>query len=253
MAGAEVPVVLVHGGGHGAWCWALLLPLLTTPSIAVDLAPASIRGGPGRHELPAALAEVTIADWAGTVLDAATAAGFDRFVLVGHSLGGLTICEVARRAPERVAHLVFVSALVPPEGRNGVDALPPAFIERVACGLTDALVVELFCTGMDAARTQFVLDHVGTDAAQVMLEPVRRQGIPASLPKTYVRLLRDAALPLAAQDASIGALRAVPGGTVAVVELDTGHNVMISDPDALAAVVNDVARDRARPRGPELT
>jgi len=36
--------------------------------------------------------------------------------LVGHSLGGVTITETAWRHPERVAHLVYVGALVPGPG-----------------------------------------------------------------------------------------------------------------------------------------
>jgi pimeloyl-ACP methyl ester carboxylesterase len=54
-----------------------------------------------------------------------------------------------------------------------------------------------------------------------------------------VRLARDQGLPPAAQDASIARLREL--APVTVVELDTGHDVMISDPPALAAVLDEVA------------
>ena len=60
------------------------------------------------------------------------AAGYDRFVLVGHSMAGLTIPEVARRAPERVAHLVFLSCSVPPEGGSIVDILTGAASRRAS-------------------------------------------------------------------------------------------------------------------------
>jgi len=235
-----MPIVLVHGGGHGAWCWEPLLPFLAGPTIAVDLPPTSIRGGAGRNEIPPGLDEIRLADFADAVLDAADAAAFDRFVLVGHSLAGLTICEVARRRPERVAHLVFVSALVPPEGMNAVDAMPPELIERVASGLSEEIIVDMFCSDLDAAQTQFVLDHVGGEVMQVMIDPVTRMGMPAELPKTYVQLLQDHALPPAAQRQSIAALEAVPGGRVEVIELDSGHNVMISHPGALGAVVKGI-------------
>jgi len=231
------PVVLVHGGGHGAWCWEPLLPLLDQPARAVDLPPHSIRGGPARFDNPPGIEAVTLADWAAEVLAVADDAGFERFVLVGHSLAGLTLGEVARRAPERVAQLVFVSAHVPPQGETALAALPAEMMERMAGGLTDEIVTEMFCSDMDDAQTRFVLDHVGTEAIQVMLEPVDRAGIPPSVAITYVRLLRDRALAPTAQDASIAALRAVPGGPVDVVDLDTGHNVMISRPDALAPVI----------------
>ena len=237
---ADLPIVFVHGGGHGAWCWAPMLPAFGDRAIAIDLPPVSIRGGPGRNELPPGAGELTLADWAGAVLAGADDAGFARFVLVGHSLGGLTICEVARRAPERVAHLVFVSALVPPDGSNAVQAMAPEIMERVANGMTEPILVDMFCSDLDDAQTRLVLDNAGTEAAQVMVEPVDRSGIPPELPKTYVRLTDDHALPTKAQDASIAALRAVPGGTVKVVELDSGHNVMISRPADLTAIVQAV-------------
>jgi pimeloyl-ACP methyl ester carboxylesterase len=240
MATSEVPIVLVHGGGHGAWCWAPTLGLLDGSVIAVDLPPVSIRGGPGRNEMPEGIDELTVADWADSVLAAADGAGFDRFVLVGHSLAGLTIGEVARVRPDRVAHLVFVSALAPRQGENALSAMAPEMMERVSGGLTDEVVAELFCNDMDATQTQFVLDRFGTDAAQVMLEPIDRVGIPPELPKTYVRLARDQALTPAAQEASIAALRAVPGGTVDIKDIDSGHNVMISHPAELARVIQDL-------------
>jgi len=232
------PIVLVHGGAHGAWCWAPLVPLLRVPTIAVDLPPESMRNGPDRFTVPPGTDALTLADWAQAVVNAADRAGMSRFVLVGHSLGGLTLTEVARTAPGRVAHLVFVSAVVPAEGRNVVDTLPPQMIARMGSGLTEDLVREMFCNDMDEAQTNFVLDNVGGEVPQIMVEPVTRAGLPSTLPKTYVRLARDQGLPPAAQDASIAAL----GTGVDVVALDTGHNVMISRPDLLAPVLNGIAK-----------
>ena len=87
------PVVLVHGGMHGSWCWDTVRPFLASPTVAVDL--------PGRGTRPADLASVTLDDSVAAVLDDAERAGFERFVLVGHSLGGVTITETAVRHPER--------------------------------------------------------------------------------------------------------------------------------------------------------
>ena len=100
--------MFVHGGHHDKSCWQLLLPLMELPSIAVDL--------PGRGARPSNGEAITYTMCAEAVLADADAAGFDRFPLVGHSMGGLTISRTALEAPERVAHLVYVGALVPPVG-----------------------------------------------------------------------------------------------------------------------------------------
>ena len=236
----SVPLVLVHGGGHGAWCWAPTVAELTADTVAVDLPPVSIRGGPGRHQEVPECGALTLADWAAAVLDATTAAGWDRFVLAGHSLGGATIAEVARRAPARVARLVYVSAVVPAEGGTVLDMLPAPLLERFAGGLTDDAIREMFCTGMDEDQTRFVLDHVGTEVVGVLTEAVSRRGTPRAMPVTFLRLARDNALPPTTQDACIDRLRGEVD-LVEVIELDAGHDVMISAPAVLAAVLDQMA------------
>lgn len=43
-------------------------------------------------------------------------------VLVGHSYSGIVAGQVADRAPDRVAHTVFVEAFLPHDGRSMLDA-----------------------------------------------------------------------------------------------------------------------------------
>lgn len=235
-----LPLVLVHGGGHGAWCWEPTLALLASPTLAVDLPPVSVRGGPGRYDQDPALDTLTLSDWADCVLEAATSTGWERFVLAGHSLGGATIAEVTRRAPERVAHVVYVSAVVPEEGGTILDMLPPEIFERTARGLTDDVVRAMFCTDMNEEQVRFVLAHVGTEVLGVLTEPVSRAGTPSAMPATFVRLAQDNALPPATQDGCIARLGA-DVDMVDVIEIDTGHDAMISSPAELAAVFDVIA------------
>lgn len=257
-----LPLVLVHGGAHGAWCWAPTLDLLDAAALAVDLPPKALRGVPAPERIPDDLLSITLDDFATSALADVDAAGIDRFVLVGHSMGGLTVAEMARRASDRVAHLVFVSCMVPKEGGLVADAVPShsqdALRETMqendgalppaegAVGLGEDQLRLMFCNDMDEAQTRFVLDHVGTEAFGVFAEHVSRVGIPPTLPKTYLRLLRDQALTPDDQDRAIAALQDSPGGDVAVLELDAGHNVMISAPHLLAPVLDGLAA-RAAP------
>lgn len=254
----SLPVVLVHGGGHGAWCWSRVLDRLAAPARAVDLPPVAVRGGPGRFlDLPE-LRTLTVADFADAVIADADAAGYERFVLVGHSLAGVTIPEVARRAPDRVGHLVFLSCTVPAEGGSTLgrlhDDLAAMARENLAAslarpptgaptppGLDDAMLRAMFGTDLDDEAMQLVLDHFGHEVMGIIDEPVSRVGVPATIPKTWIRLLRDATLSVADQDASIGYLEASPGGRVAVVDLDTGHDAMLSRPAEVAVIVDGIA------------
>jgi pimeloyl-ACP methyl ester carboxylesterase len=250
------PLLLVHGGGCGAWCWERMLPHLESGAVAVDLPPRTVRGRKATEADVPELSTLTLADFATSVLADADAAGYERFVLVGHSLGGLTISEVARRVPDRVAALVYVSCMVPPEGGSSVDALPDgvreyartALAEAMAGGpnpiggLDDLMAREMFCNDMDEEQTRFVLDYIGTEVAAVMAEAISRQGVPPTTPKTYVKLLRDQSLPPNHQDILIANLQASPGGSVDVVELDAGHMAMVSRPRELAEILDRVAK-----------
>ncbi len=110
------PFVLVHGAWHSSACWRPLVDELESRgerAVAVDL-PA---------EDPAA----TLDDYVQAVVDGAAA--FDEpVVVVGHSLGGMTIPLVPARRP--VAGLVFVAAILPIPGQQTGEALgPEAFTE----------------------------------------------------------------------------------------------------------------------------
>lgn len=250
-----LPLLLVHGGAHGAWCWQPTQELLRSQSVAVDLPPRAIRGVTTEVAPPPETARIGIADFADTVLDEADAGGLERFVLVGHSMGGLTIAEVARRAPARVAHLVFVSCIVPPEGGTLVDTLPESVRDMtraalartragdfsLGLGMGDDVKRAMFCNDMDGEQTRFVLEHCGHECPTPFTESVTRDGIPPELPKTYVRLARDQALSPADQDAQIGSLLESPGGMLSIVDLDTGHDVMISAPARLAEILDHIA------------
>lgn len=201
------------------------------------------------------LRTLTIGDFADSLVQDVDAAGFERFVLVGHSMGGLTISEVAGRVPDRVEHLVYVSCMVPPEGGSAIEALPADLqaMTRDAVeearrgganpigGLDEETIRLMFCNDMDEEQTRFVLDRTGTEAAVVLAEPVTRTGVPAGLPKTFVKLLQDQSLPPDHQDVLVQNLRDSPGGDVDVVTIDAGHDVMISRPKELADVLNRIA------------
>lgn len=100
---------LVHGGQHGAWCWAFVIPELARrghDAVAVDLPVGDAAAGAARY------AEV--------VESSLRESGAD-VVLVGHSLGGLTIPIVASLRPVR--RLVFLCAAYPEPGRSHFESL----------------------------------------------------------------------------------------------------------------------------------
>jgi pimeloyl-ACP methyl ester carboxylesterase len=95
---------LVHGGGHGGWCWEELVPELERrghDAVTPDLPFEDERGG----------ARV----WADTVVSAIDSAMASDVVVVGHSMGGMCVPLVATSRP--VKRMVFLGAMVPAPGR----------------------------------------------------------------------------------------------------------------------------------------
>jgi pimeloyl-ACP methyl ester carboxylesterase len=238
--------VLVHGGGFGASCWDLLTPQLAGPVIAVDL--------PGRGQRPADLTAVTIADFVAAVVDEIVGTDQHDVVLVGHSLAGVTLPGVVGAVPGRLRHVVFVSAAVPPDGGRVIDTLDPGMREYAEQAGADAgasgtldpeLAAAVFCNDMDAVLTQYTIDRLVPEASRVIFEPVSLAGMRAPVPRTYVGLSRDAIVEPRRQEEMVANLRSIEGGEppvapLATVEIDAGHMVMISRPEALAEFLRSV-------------
>ncbi len=232
--------LLVHGGAHTGACWSRLLPHLDAPAIAIDL--------PGRGARPAPLLDLRVDDWVDAIVEETLALAPEPVVLVGHSLAGMSLPRVAARVPERLAHLVFVSCTVPPEGRTPVDMLEPEIralarqqeAQPEPSVLPEAAARAMFCTDMDEEQTRFALAGLVPEAPGPIHEPSRLAGLAKGVPMTWVRLLRDAVVARDRQDFYVETIRAI--APIDVVDLDAAHNAMISRPESLARILNGIGR-----------
>jgi pimeloyl-ACP methyl ester carboxylesterase len=104
--------VLVHGAWHAAWHWHLVWDELAARGhtvVTMDLPSEDRQAGATRY------AEVVT----GALRDAGAVG--EPLVLVGHSLGGLTVPVVATMVP--VHRMVFIAALLPTPGRSYDEVL----------------------------------------------------------------------------------------------------------------------------------
>jgi hypothetical protein len=68
---------------------------------------------------------MTIADSVDSLLGDIESAGLEDIVIVGHSIGGMTLPGVVTKlGAVRVREMIFAAAFLPPEGASLVDSLP---------------------------------------------------------------------------------------------------------------------------------
>jgi pimeloyl-ACP methyl ester carboxylesterase len=226
---------LVHGAWHGAWCWERLGPELERRGHAV-VAP----------DLPCDDPDATFADYADVVARAIGDAG-DDVVLLGHSLGGMTIPLVAARRPVRA--LVYLCALVPVPGASLVDQLraePETFVPGYADGVAPAPDRRAsHWVDFAAARDRLYGDCPEPDARWAFERLRAQSAAPNRVPCPLEALPRAPAVSIVcAEDRIVDPAwsRRVARERLGVepVELDGGHSPFLSRPAELAALLDDV-------------
>ena len=115
-----VNYVLVHGGWHGAWCWDKVVPLLQAAGHSVYAPTLTGLGEQAALLTPEIGLDTHIQD----VVNLIETKELQQVILVGHSYSGMVITGVADRVPDRIAHLVYLDAVVPRDGQSLADTVP---------------------------------------------------------------------------------------------------------------------------------
>jgi pimeloyl-ACP methyl ester carboxylesterase len=176
---------------------------------------------------------VGLDDCVAAVLDEADSAGFQRFALVGHSLGGATITETAYRHGGRITDLVYVGAIVPPAGSSAATVM----IGQDVSATEPFVVSDEFAKpafGNDLTEEQWAVHAASLvpDAPGIMNGVI--SGLPSGIPVTYVNMSEDVPVPPALAEQMAANL----GPDVERRTIVAGHTVMVSQPKALADIIN---------------
>jgi pimeloyl-ACP methyl ester carboxylesterase len=227
--------VLVHGAWHGSWCWDKVVPLLEQAGHQVE---ALDLPGHGQDKTP--IREITLAAYTKRVCQMIDAQA-EPVILVGHSMGGIVITQVAEERPEKIQTLVYLTAILPQNGesllqiaRTHSDSLVmPNLMMNEEQGYATfkegAPLKEIFyadCPDEDIARARSLLVP---QAIAPMATPVR---ITAEhfgrVPRVYIECLRDRAITPAVQKRMYTSTRCQT-----ILSMQTSHSPFFSDPQLL--------------------
>jgi pimeloyl-ACP methyl ester carboxylesterase len=234
--------VLVHGAWHGAWCWSRILPLLRAAGHAAHA--VTLTGtGERAHQLAR---DITLQTHVTDVVSVVVCEELDDVVLVGHSYAGLVITGAADRLlaqqAARLRHLVYIDAVVPHPGESWSTHQAP---EQVAARLEGAAAHP---RGALAPPDAALFGLTGADCDWVNRRQTPhpfgqyREPLPfdaarlAAVPRTFVDCTDPAWPSIAPMRRRV---RSEPGWRVC--EIATGHDAMVSAPQALAQMLLEAA------------
>ncbi len=236
---AATNFALLHGGAQGSWVWDDLLGELSTSGDCIAL---DVPGCGRKRERDTSAIEFD--DIVAELMSDIEAAGMRDVVLVGHSQAGMPIPRMAEAAPSMFSRLVYVTCSAPPPGTNVLEMMGtgrhgerddnvgyPVDTETTS---PEDFCAAMFCNDMSTRERQVFLDKLGRDNWPVSSYTYcdwRYEHL-GSVASTYVVCEQDMSLPMSWQERFAERLRV--GRTV---RIDAGHQVMNTQPQALAAAL----------------
>jgi pimeloyl-ACP methyl ester carboxylesterase len=115
--------VLVHGAWHGGWAWSKAAPLLRAARHGVSTPTLSGLGERWQVAAGTSGLQVHVQD----IVDHLMMEDLKEIVLVGHSYAGCVVSGVLAERTGRVAHAIYVDAMVPMQGQ-GLATFVPATV-----------------------------------------------------------------------------------------------------------------------------
>lgn len=228
--------VLVHGGGHGGWCYQPVARLLRSHGHEV-FTPTLTGLGERRHLLsPAVDLDMHITD----VVNTLEFEDLHAVILAGHSYGGTVITGVADRAMDRIGHLVYLDAPIPQDGRSLVDVVGPAMASSRDHGRVVDGVELVMWPSADPRSFHGVTDpdRMAWMAPRLAPHPWKcfeqKLHLPnaaaiAKIPQTYI---------VCSERMRIMARQAFANAEDARLwEIESGHDLMIIKPEALTEML----------------
>ena len=96
----------------------------------------------------------------------------------------------------------------------------------------------VFMNGVPSDRRRFMAGKLYAESLRILTEKVSRRGIPDDIPRTWILTRRDRALSPKVQHKYIDAL----GGVQALIEMDTCHMMLVSEPEQLVKILVERCR-----------
>jgi len=239
--------VLVHGAWHGSWCWRKVVPLFRAKGHTVftpDL--------PGHYSSAAPCADITLETYVDSISNLIVSNNH-KVILVGHSMAGVVISQVAENIPKRIEKLVYLSAFIPDNDGSLVEEEAktniPSVVKEISIDETSnevslklsPRIAELFYGDCGIEDQGFGLLHLQKQPLRPFVDTVSlskdRFG---SVPKVYIECLEDQAIRIEDQRRMYSKIQCK------VLTLRASHSPFFSMPEAFFQLMHDCSADNIK-------
>ncbi len=223
--------VLLHGAWHGGWCWEHVAAPLRARGHRVSC-PTQTGVGERSHLIST---ELTLETFGQDLINHLIYEDLNDVVLVGHSFGGNALSIAAERVPDRIKSLIYLDCTIFAGGTRLVDTMSPgALRDRVkafnaSChGVSIPAPPALAFGVLDPAQQAWVDARLTPHPISTMLSPLPITGRPGNnLAARYIACTD----PLYHPHVRVREWGNMLGCTPE--QMATGHDAMVTDPDAL--------------------
>ncbi len=233
--------VLVHGAWADESAWGFVrnqlalhanVVVVNLPAHGIDLTAAS---------------KVHLSDYVQTVVQAVQAQK-GKVILVGHSMAGMVVSQVAEKIPAKIQKLVYVSAFLP---KNGDDLLslgkkdkPSVVADHLAynadyseASIQKDQIVPGVCADCPPFMQEILVKYHKAEPTKPLGEKViltaQNYG---KIPKYYISTTQDQAVPYSLQQIMIKA----HGGIKKVYEMNTSHLPFVVQPQVFLDILTKI-------------
>ncbi len=234
-------LILIHGAWHNAKVWDKLMPYIDKKHkvIAIEM--------PGRNPSDTrTYRHINLETYVRTIEEVISSLDSPCYLL-GHSLAGLSISQVAQNMPDKIKALIYLCAFIPSDGESMLDITSQIKNPGIKTELEfHPKANRININRSDITRETFYQNCLAQDANAALSalnpEPLRAFSSHVSLSKAfdltqkiYIKATKDRSILAAEQDKMI-----LKANIQKTVEIDSDHSPFLSCTTKLSNILNTI-------------
>lgn len=170
-----------------------------------------------------------------------------KVILVGHSMAGMIISQVAENLPNKIDKLIYVSAYLPKNGQSA-SGITNTFLNNkpieafefnqdyTLVSIKKDAITTVVCADCPPYMKETLVKYHRAEPVQGLNDKVTLTSKFAAVPKYYISTKNDMAVPYALQQQMIKA----NGSVKKVFEMNTSHLPFVVQPDAFLKIIESI-------------